>query len=212
MEDPYEGSIPINNRIHSYTDEDVPVKILKAISTETEHKRKWTYANCWYMGETESNLMWKAYSHNDKEAVVIQSTYKILHNCLPENVPIHDQYKGVIMNRNINLGIVNYIDYDRELIPIDVPLSPFMYKRNYFKDEKELRVLMSDEPAAYGIDNPHNIGVEVKVNLNYLIKKIYVSPIAEDWFMGLIKNITKKYISNRRFSVKRSRMGGEPVF
>ena len=42
----------------------------------------------------------------------------------------------------IHVGRINYIDCEKEFIPLDNSLSPFMYKRKNFEFEDELRALI----------------------------------------------------------------------
>jgi hypothetical protein len=39
-------------------------------------------------------------------------------------------------------------------------------------------------------------GIYVNVDLNTLIEKVYVSPLAEEWYVDLIKSVMEKYNLN----------------
>lgn len=108
------------------------------LSSRTEHAfhelfrgyRRWTFVNCWHVGQHESAAMWKLYSKSE-EAVAIQSTYSRLRKVLPDNVYI---------------GIVRYLDYDCDQIPCDNTMWPIVFKRRSFEHERELRAVIQEGP------------------------------------------------------------------
>ena len=219
LDDPYEGSMPISNIL--YQNNHISPEILEEQLVAIKERRNWAYANCWYMDDHESNLMWKAYTKNEREAIAIQSTYTLLRECLPDyrktriKSPTHNTNDSI--DRYMDIGVVKYIN-TQESLPRNNTLWQFMHKRNYFKDEKELRALIIDMPVidlATGrasIENPTIEGVSAKIDLNNLIQSVYVSPFAEDWFESLVKNVTQTYIPKHKFSIQQSQMGGQPLF
>ena len=214
LDDEYEGTLPIRNQefYKNLSEEDRKhyLKIHQDI-------RKWIYVNCWYSGKFESNLMWKAYSKNNKEAVAIQTTYQKLQQHLPVKTTHNNQ---------IALGAVEYIDYNEDMIPLypnqDMipldPFQPFMYKRVNFQDENEIRSLILEIPPKtsvekdidkrdFEIDNETE-GIYVEVPLSDLIDSVYISPTAQEWFHESVDDITKKYGYN--FPIEKSQISGSP--
>lgn len=167
FDDPYEGALSHHNiriRPEFYKDSGIPVGSLEGLSKFREHVRQWIFVNCWHMNEHESAAMWKLYARTN-EAVAIQSTYNNFKECLPEEV---------------FLGIVNYIDYEKEWLPEDNMLWPFVHKRKSFEHERELRAVIQELGSA-NLPNSE-LGRLISVNLEKLVKSINISPSAPEWF------------------------------
>jgi hypothetical protein len=149
------------------------IKILSKHQTDVifevfDSYREKIYINCWHMNDYESFAMWKIYAQNT-ESIAIQSTFNRLEKCFNSNA-------------FVNIGIVNYIDFNSDFIPInDGILNLFLYKTKFFQYENELRAVIHD--------TNENDGVLKEVNLNTLIECIYLSPNSPEWFEDLIKSV-----------------------
>jgi hypothetical protein len=156
--------------------------------------------------------MWNIYSNND-EGFAIQSTFKRL--C--------ESFRG--FNRTIWIGKVKYIDYLKDSISDNNLLNKLLCKRKSFEHEAEMRAII--QPLDPGLIPPyhaleaiekvlqiqgaHTRGIYVNTDLNSLIDKIYVSPLAKDWYVDLIKSVMKKY--NRNIEVHQSNLADRsPLF
>lgn len=138
-------------------------------------KREFTFVNCWYESLYESDAMWTLYSKDTSNAVAIKTTYEKLHLSLGNNSAIQ-------------IGRLNYIDYNKQVKAIN---SPHWYKMQNFSNENEVRAVLID-PSEQNID-----GKEIAVDLDILIDKIYVSPYCSTWFVNVIKDIIFKYGVNK---------------
>lgn len=147
---------------------------------------KKTFINCWHENEFESEAMWKLYTNNMSEGIAIQTTYGKL-------------YKSLNKNPSIDIGRVNYIDFNTSFAGVN---DSFWYKRKSFEHEKEVRAIYFDFKEEYDFGKP------VKVNINTLIQKIYVSPTAQNWFLEVVKETMKKY--NLKKKINQSNMKAEP--
>ncbi len=159
---------------------------------------KWTNINCWHINNYESAALWKIYSSNN-ESVAIQSSYYNLRVCLPETIQI---------------GQVNYIDYDHDLIKENNTLWPFVHKRKSFSHENELRAVIQDLPIennsiAVGKDNEQP-GIYVPVDVLTLIENIYIAPSSASWFDELVKKVLIRYGLDK--NVLRSSLDSDPVY
>lgn len=154
-----------------------------------ESKKKYAIS-CWQMNDFESAAMWKIYLKTN-EGVAIQSTYQKLNLCLNK------------LDKPVYIGIVNYIDYDNDLIDWGNRMVPFFYKRKSFYHEQELRALI--RWADYNLDNG---GIKIPIDLSLLIENIYVSPTAPKWFHQLVKDIIK----GKDFNIINSRLDDKPVY
>lgn len=139
--------------------------------------RNIVYINCWHANEYESAAMWTLYAKTD-EAIAIETCYSTLKNALPENV---------------FLGMINYIDYEKEGIPRNNTLSPFMYKRKSFDHEREVRAFIPQFDLLSDTATIPPDGLPVKIDLNDLIKTIHISPTAPQWFETVVTDVAAIY-------------------
>lgn len=203
FDDPFEGSyskVNIEKRLYVYTD--IPKDEIEAMSIRYEKIPKFTFLNCWHLNNFESAAMWNLYLKSN-EGISIQSNFKRLTECFhkyPDN--------------NVFVGIVKYIDYDKDWIPEGNILYPFIHKRKSFEYEKEIRALILDlntKDKKLDLDScKFSHGFYVPVDLEILIEKIYVSPASPDWFYTLVKSITNKYEIDK--DVIKSNLSDDPVF
>jgi hypothetical protein len=160
----------------------------KTIREMAKYHRTVTFVNSWHIKEHESAAMWKVYLSNN-EGIAVQSTYEKL-------VASLDSYKDF----NVHVGRIKYIDYQREVIPMGNGLSPFLYKRKSFEYEDELRALIwTPEHGKNDIIHPQNnkfrdvLGLNVAVDLDILVEKIFLSPNAPQWIGDIVRSVIKKY-------------------
>lgn len=208
--DPFEGSYArANERLREIMYEEdskrlnIPLeRMLEAFSAfgdVMKWHRQWMMISCWHMNELESAAMWNLYTKTN-ESVCIQSTYKLLESCLPE-----ESY----------IGKVQYIDYNEEWMPERNLFTPFMHKRKSFEHEREVRAIIDKSPKKpLAMQDktlvPPNAGIWVTVDSHKLIERIYLAPLSPDWFQDLIKQVTRRY----GFSVEviKSSLDEEPFF
>ena len=194
FEDPFEGSYPKTNLklrplIYKDMDEKIFNTMTKQFTKISKDIKKYTYINCWHANEYESAAMWKLYS-NTKESIAIQTDYKTLKD---------------ILNEKIYLGIVKYIDYEQDFLPEGNLFNPFMHKRKSFEHENEVRAIIMDLKMG-----EFKEGININIDVNKLIKKIYISPTAPSWIINLTKEISKKY--NINANIKNSDLYSQPIF
>ena len=194
FEDPFEGSYPKTNLklrplIYKDMDEKIFNTMTKQFTKISKDIKKYTYINCWHANEYESAAMWKLYS-NTKESIAIQTDYKTLKD---------------ILNEKIYLGIVKYIDYEQDFLPEGNLFNPFMHKRKSFEHENEVRAIIMDLKMG-----EFKEGININIDVNKLIKKIYISPTAPSWIINLTKEISKKY--NINANIKKSDLYSQPIF
>lgn len=205
FDDPFEGSYSKGNKklrplINKHKNMDSN-KI--SIGHLIQEIRNQIFANCWHMNEYESAGMWSLYSKTN-ESICLQSTYTILRECFGNEIPI---------------GEVKYIDYEREWIPENNILAPFLYKRKSFKHEQEIRAIINlsgIDTIADGYLNKFNnnnlpkSGIWKHIDLNKLIVKINIAPYAPEWFSDLVKKVIKTYKIDK--PVVKSTLEREPFF
>jgi len=147
------------------------------------------YINCWYNSDYESEAMWELYANSTKgQGIAIQTRSRMLEN----------SFSG---DYNIQIGEVQYIDFLKRFAD---PIYPYWFKRKAFEHEREVRAVYESHE-----DNDRK-GISIKVDLDKLIENIYVSPLAEDYFVSVVKDIIKKYEIHK--NIKYSSLKDEPFF
>lgn len=141
------------------------------------------YSNCWTKSAVDEYVLWNAYA-SLKDGVAVKSTVARLLESLESD-----------KEKDVYVSDVLYIDYSKDFTFKKTngkvnTLAPHFTKRDYFKSEKELRVMYVD---SLGDFKSSPIGVEVKVELKTLIESIYVAPFSYSWLVGAITNILEKY-------------------
>lgn len=219
LNDPFEGSYTKQSlEMRESYHEKIAEEDSQDLSEIYRKFKNYTFVNCWHMNEFESAAMWKLYLKSN-EGVAIQSTYKNLMKTLD----------GKNVDTEIAVGQVEYIDYDIDYMIDDNPLYAFFYKRKSFEHEHELRAAFTRIPTEKGIfinlakikDEYYDIAFDpainlnttiekIPINLNALIEKIYVPPIADDWFKEIIESLVEKFGLNKK--VERSMLEKDPIF
>ena len=191
------------------------------------------YCNSWFQREKESHSMWAEYGDKSPTSIAIQTTVGDLIESLES-----DEY-------NIHIGKMKYKDYLTEDIggyedfpstgsidlndPDDVLklfYAPFLHKRDVYKDEHEVRAIISfedvceeflgrvytseipfysdemfrtDASLLRDYKNPINNahnGIPITVDLHTLLKKIVISPTVNDYFNIPFEDLIKRYDIN----------------
>lgn len=135
------------------------------------------FVNCWHLNEYESAAMWKVYSAGSY-TVAIQSTVQRLIDSFAKT------------ENPIRIGLVKYIDYEKEPQPWDDNLTPCFFKRRSFEHERELRAAYIQGGPGPPPDPP---GILIESDLSRLIQAVRVSPFDPDWFFDVVKSLVKKF-------------------
>ncbi|MEZ9432280.1 hypothetical protein AB4224_02845 [Vibrio lentus] len=164
----------------------------KAIFDTLNWLKTYTYVNCWHSNSHESEAMWKLYSKNIEESLVIKTTTDKLLKALPQDVRLEE---------------VIYKDYESQFVMESYFLGPFKTKRVAFSHEKEIRIIKQEPPLKDFNDNYKQFdqqktntesGKEITLTGGVLgiIEEIRLSPLAPVWFENLVKDLLIKYDVN----------------
>jgi hypothetical protein len=168
---------------------------------------------CWSLSEIESAAFWSRYVPASG-AVAVRSTVFDLTECFRSPDPTDRR------SDPLYIGKVDYLDYDKDLLPEHDMLYPFVRKRRSFEFESELRAVITHFPE--GEDPEGGVtaeelreatpvdGLTVAVDVDQLIQAIHVSPAAPDWFFELVSSIVERYEISAE--VVRSSLAEEPLF
>ena len=198
LSDQLEGSLTnygIKEIQDRYNNIEVPLsKIERRIRTvkeiaHIENFKKYTLVNCWTQNSDESFALWKIYLGNQPYGISIQTKYKNLLNSLIDN-----KYNYLVQK----------VYYSAEVR--DNLMSSVQFRKNkYYKFENEVRIAIFSQYVKFGGKPKYEIGTDVEVNINTLIERIYISPLAPDWFFELVNYLVKeKY--NYNFSIIKSKI------
>lgn len=147
-------------------------------------QREMTFVNSWHVQPHESAAMWSQYLKS-QDGIAIQSTYGRL--C--------DSFKAY-EDFEVFIGMMRYLDYNKDVIPTRNILYPFLSKRRSFEHEKELRCLIWT-PQHGKNDLKENkfkdvYGLYVSAQIPVLIQKIFVAPTAPSWLGETITSVVGK--------------------
>jgi hypothetical protein len=162
--------------------------------------RLFVYLNCWHMNDGESVALWSLYSQNKYETIAVQTTFGKLKS----------ETKGKWPRDGIFISKVKY-DPENAGKPAQNPpgrllsssgWEDIIYKRPLFVHEKELRAFIFEradkqrEGTRKGEAYSERLKKErpecrrIGITPSALIEKVYVSPLATDRFVELVKAIS----------------------
>lgn len=137
-----------------------------------------TLINCWSKSRDENFALWKLYLGGAKSGVAITTNSKFLNNSF---------YKE---NKKSKIKIyIGNIDYNSFINPVEFSWAKIVSsKRKPYQYENEVRLFIFDENNASNLNAQPIPGVSIKCDLNILIKDIYLSPFAGEWFYNMVTN------------------------
>ena len=187
--DPFEGSFSKANvelapEVYADVDSDILFSSRQQLSLFHKAVLRHTAINSWHLNEYESVSMWKLYLKSN-EGIAIRSTFNSLRTSFDDVT--HDIY----------IGVVKYVDYEKDWIPEGNSLDPFVHKRRSFEHERELRVVMQEMEGNISKPPTYEHGIYVPVNLDKLVDEIHLAPTCPEWLFELVKSVTKKYGLNK---------------
>ncbi len=204
--DHFEGSYPRANiplreesvrQLEERMGHDLFVQYQKRNVDLNKFMRTIIFLNCWHINEHESAAMWQLYTKTN-ESIAMRSSYKRL---------------GAELHKRIIIKPVQYIDFEKDMIPEANKLFPFFFKRKSFEHERELRAAIFSAPGESEFEfaaEPSELGIFVKVELQNLVERIMVAPSAQDWFFALVESVASRY--GVSVGVERSSLDEEPFF
>ncbi|MBN8291024.1 hypothetical protein JI664_03510 [Rhodobacter sp. NTK016B] len=148
--------------------------------------RRENYISCWHMNSAESAAMWDLFGR-DGSAIAFKTSYQRFRDCLPDYA---------------YLGMVNYIDFDKQFFDLKNVFNPAMHKRKSFEHEKEIRAVINKFPNEfYGFDSDEafsaaheltDFGLTIPFDVNACVEEILIGPDAPPWFERMIKETNAK--------------------
>ena len=160
----------------------------------SKEMRRFMLISCWHKNRNESAAMWSLYSR-EMDGIAIKTDFSSFKQSL-------------VSNTEICIGMVNYIDYESDVIPTGNAYNPFLYKRHSFEHEHEVRAMFMKLSERGFAQDVCKIGIYDQVDLSHLIHEVVVAPLAEDWFLDLVKSVANQY--DLAAPVSKSSLASEP--
>ena len=204
--DPYEGCLSIVEKqicndpllLNSYKD---PTTGEEGYIGYINNHARFIFASCWHNFDYENYLMWKTYGLNNSSIAIKISLGDLI-----------DSFNNTL---DITPYNIKYIDYEKKFFPISISIGTgnsaidyYTRKAKYFESEKELRLIYEITPEnfeskkekrkiEYHKNNPEKEGwidgVFIPINLETLLKEIYICPSGDKWFEKLVENVINTY-------------------
>jgi hypothetical protein len=165
-------------------------------------ERLFVYLNCWHMNDVESAALWKLYSENKYETIAIQSTFGKLNSEIEHKWPRDGIRISKVKYDIENAGELIGNHPESRLFSV-LGWANIIYKRPSFAHERELRAFIyqgfDKEIKEKVLRNEAHLGKLMKERFEFiripiapanLIEKVYVSPLAKDSFVELVRNIS----------------------
>ena len=149
--------------------------------------------SCWTESEYESSLMWEAYAGS--EGVAIRTTFDDLRQSILS-----------VGELPITFGQVEYVDYRQEEVS-RFGWGPLFHKRKEYRSEDEVRAvlhvplnreLVIDSDIPLDPDVAEQRGRHIPVNLDILVKEVFVPPHAAPWFIRVVETVVRQLSANAR--------------
>jgi len=178
--DQHEGKIP--NKIYELMlakerEQSPAIKFVEGYKDLVEDKlRSKTFICSWVASNKESYGMWKMYS-NDKLGVAIKTDFESLKKSFSA------------ASEDIYIGEVFYYDPTKPKYKIGNTFFSFLVKHNYYDFESEVRCLTENQPDEKRVTSKY-----IQIDLNTLIKEVYISPLASETIMlDILEFLKSKY-------------------
>lgn len=200
LKDPHEGSTPRllaalrDQQLREFGGGKMPIEM----SRINQQSRRSLYVNCWHLGNTESEAMWRLYCPGD-HGVAIQTTYAKLVQSID-----HDRF--------LYVGRVTYIDYESQGFPLNNLFYPVMHKRGSFAHEQEVRLVKTLSEFWGMPERPSPPGIEIEWPVENTLDAIHVNPYAPEYYHGVVATIVRRISPALESRVRWSPMRGAPVY
>lgn len=193
LTDQYEGTLPAKNLAQyqeTLTNRGLSSDEVEAQSGYFAHQmtsmRSLTLVNSWSMEPSESYALWKIYVGGSRSGVAIRTTIAALKAAVEKG--------GDPCPEDVRLGQVAYTDSISTNDPRNI--DPIMRKTPYYGYEHEVRLVISHVARSEGGSKPSyplSEGRHVRVDLDQLIKGLYVSPFSAPWFETTLRAVIERF-------------------
>lgn len=199
MADRWEGSYgPRNHELRPVLYGEHYEMVKASAPSRRQFMRQRFHMNCWHLAEFESAAMWDIYQREGR-GVAIRSTWGALTS-------------SISAERDVFGARVKYVDYQKTFIPERNAFDAFLYKRESFSHEREVRLLMMtglDGPQSSNPPEPEVPVLPVAVDLERLVQGVFVAPDSPQWIGDVVEKVTARY--GYGFDVRQSDLAKDPI-
>lgn len=160
----------------------------RGMVSNTKEIRESAFVSCWTLSETESMALWKLYG--GKNSIAIETTVGTLEIEInkPEN---NVKEMGLLRKRVVKIDYIDHKSRDEKLARelLYSKRAPLTKKPVAYSYEQEVRLIIDHlDRHLPDLKERLGIGIDIVINPQSLINKIYVSPLADAWFFELLKS------------------------
>jgi hypothetical protein len=199
MADTWEGSYgPRNQELRPGLYGEHYEMMMASVPSRRQFMRQRFHMNCWHLAEFESAAMWDIYQREGR-GVAVRSTWGALTS-------------SIRAERDVFGARVKYVDYNKTFIPERNAFDAFLYKRESFSHEREVRLIMMTglDGRQSTIDpEPEAPVLPVAVELQKLVQDVFVAPDAPQWIGDVVEKVTARY--GYGFKVRQSDLAKDPI-
>jgi len=164
------------------------------------------FVSSWHLNDGESAAMWDLYL-GAEPGIAIQSTVGSL----------REQVDAGSGDTEVFLGTVEYLDYATASWGDFRAFNRVFHKRSSFEHERELRAVIVRpryaELAHLDLDTvlaAARDGIDVPVAVDRLVRRLWISPRADEWFGGLVERVVAQF--DIEIPIVRSRLYDAPEY
>lgn len=197
--DPYEGSLTAKtiDGINSFLRQHGSKVGWDEMSKLYRQNQATTFVCCWHANEQESEAMWRLYC-GQGHGVAIQTTYGSLVHAIETEYEVY-------------VGLVKYIDYEREWFPDANAFHPVTHKRIAFAHEREVRLVSSPSKFRASPPEPAPESLSIPWDTEANIDHIYVDPYAPEYFFEAVRTVLAAISPSLLSRVQWSQMKAVPL-
>ncbi len=195
------------------------------------HRRSY-FINCWHLSEHESSAMWDIYSKRQDGIAILSSEahFEKSFSNAKQDIMGGEIVYGDYLDKDFK------IDENNSFTSVLHKRNSFSYENEYRLVHWDTSVTHKQLKAVNGFFNwdgkiiqdvtgggfttvgrledeieklEVKAGINIECNLNELIEKIYISPLAENWFFEAVKDASNKY--GLEAKVLKSELLSEPL-
>ena len=178
--------------------------------------RKSYFINCWHLSEFESAAMWDIYSRRNEAIAILSSESrfqaafanayqdimggKIAYGeYSDEDFEMDDSnaFTPVLHKRNSFSYEQEYrlVYWDTSVISKQIKSQNgfFRWNGNVVPDIKGSGIMNVGRPEEEIESLPAQPGYSISCDINALVEAIYISPLAKDWLLNVVKDVSFKY-------------------
>ena len=180
FDDPFEGHPPrmvveVQRAMPFGLSDEQYTKLSSEISGNLQSFRSYrntVAASCWHLNQVESAAMWSLYLRSG-EGIALRTTYANLTASLIDSPA------------KVYGAQVEYVDFEHFSLKDRNPFLWATYKRESFKHEQELRLLVEVDPTSAGCDLP--------IQLSRMHFSVYLAPTVPRWMGSLVERVLARY-------------------